>query len=169
MHDETPEVKGPGDTRTKEKLPPSDRSGINTRAVMIFCAVLIMTAIIIHIAVLYLFKAFDNNEKERDPVLSPLTPKELQLPPEPRLEASPNTLNVDKQLFDPGAVQRLKDEAKQQLDNYGWVDDKNGIVRIPIQEAMKKVVEQAKQPQTVPNQTNKTAPTQTNKSSNVQK
>jgi hypothetical protein len=154
------DVKESADKTIKEKLPPVDRSGINTRAVLIFCAILIVTAIIVHIAVLYLFKAFDNSEKGKDPVLSPLAPRQQQLPPEPRLKASPNTLNTDKQLFDPGSVATLNEQSDEQLKNYGWVDDKNGIVRIPIQEAMKKVVEQAKQPQT--------APTQTNKTSNVQ-
>jgi hypothetical protein len=154
------DVKEAAHKSTKETLPPSDRSGINTRAVLMFCALLIATAIIVHIGVLYLFKAFDNNQKGKDPVLSPLTPKQQQLPPVPRLEAFPNTLNTDKQLFDPRAVQALKDQSDDQLNNYGWVDDKNGIVRIPIKEAMKMIVEKEKQSQT--------APTQTNKTSNVQ-
>jgi hypothetical protein len=154
------DIKDAAHKSTKETLPPSDRSGINTRAVLIFCAALIVIAVVVHIALWYLFKIFDNHEKSKDPVLSPLSPKQQQLPPEPRLEASPNTLNVDNQLFDPRAIKTLNEQSDEQLKNYGWVDDKNGIVRIPIQEAMKKVVEQAKQPQT--------APTQTNKTSNVQ-
>jgi hypothetical protein len=154
------DIKEAAHKSTKETLPPSDRSGINTRAVLMFCAGLIVIAIVVHVALWYLFKIFDNHEKSKDPVLSPLSPKQQQLPPEPRLEASPNTLNVDKQLFDPRAIKTLNEQSDEHLKNYGWIDDKNGIVRIPIQEAMKKVVEQAKQPQT--------APTQTNKTSNVQ-
>ena len=155
------DIKESADKTIKEQLPPVDRSGINTRAVLMFCAILIVTAIVVHIAVLYLFKAFDNNQKAKDPVLSPLTPKQQQLPPEPRLEAAPNTLNTDKQLFDPKNAEALKQDAQQQLNNYGWVDDKNGIVRIPIKDAMKMVVEKEKQSQ-------QTEPTQTNKSSHVQ-
>jgi len=150
------DVKEAAHKSTKETLPPSDRSGINTRAVLIFCAALIVIAVIVHIVVWYLFGVFNNREKLKDPVLSPLAPKQQQLPPEPRLEASPNTLNTDKQLFDPRAIGRLNEQSDQQLKSYGWVDDKNGIVRIPIEEAMKKVVEQVKQPQTAPTQTNKT-------------
>src|SRR6185312_15293750 len=120
------DVKESADKTIKEKLPPVDRSGINTRAVLLFCAILIATAIVVHIAVLYLFKAFDNSEKERDPVLSPLTPKQQQLPPEPRLEAKPNSLDLQKQLFDSHDVQTVNQDAEQQLKNYGWVDDKNG-------------------------------------------
>lgn len=155
------DVKESADKTIKEKLPPVDRSGINTRAVLMFCAILIVVAVVAHIAVLYLFKAFDNNQKGKDPLLSPLTPKQQQLPPEPRLQASPNTLTVDKQLFDPKDEQTLIEISNQKLNSYGWVDDKNGIVRIPIEEAMKMVVEKSKEPQT--------APTQTTKSSNVQK
>ncbi len=154
------EIKESSDKTIKEKLPPVDRSGINTRAVLMFCAILIVTAIAVHIVVLYLFKAFDNNQKAKDPVLSPLTPRQQQLPPEPRLEAAPNTLDTKKQLFDSKDVEGLKQDAQQQLDNYGWVDDKNGIVRIPIKDAMRMVVEKEKQAQT--------APTQSNKSSHVQ-
>lgn len=154
------DIKESADKTIKEKLPPVDRSGINTRAVLMFCAILIVTAIVAHIAVLYLFKAFDNHQKAKDPILSPLTPKQQQLPPEPRLQAAPNTLDINKQLFDSKNVETLKQNAEQQLKGYGWVDDKNGIVRIPIEDAMKMVVEKEKQSQT--------APTQTNKSSHVQ-
>jgi len=150
------DIKESADKTIKEKLPPVDRSGINTRAVMTFCAALIVIAVVVHIVVWYLFGVFNNHEKSKDPLLSPLAPKEQQLPPEPRLEASPNTLSVDKQLFDPRSIETLNEQSDQQLKSYGWVDDKNGIVRIPIEEAMKKVVEQAKQSQTAPTQTNKT-------------
>jgi hypothetical protein len=151
------DIKESADKTIKEKLPPVDRSGINTRAVLMFCAILIVTAIIVHIAVLYLFKAFDNNQKEKDPVLSPLTPKQQQLPPEPRLQAAPNTLDINKQLFDSRNVEALKQDAEQKLNSYGWVDDKNGIVRIPITDAMKMIVEKVKQTQTAPTQTNKSS------------
>ena len=150
-------IKDAAHKTTKETLPPADRSGINTRAVLIFCAALVITAIVVHIVLLFLFRAYDERLKSKDPVLSPLTPKQQQLPPQPRLEASPNTLSVDKQLFDPRGLGTFNQQANDQLNNYGWVDDKNGIVRIPIQEAMKKVVEQAKQPQTTETQTNKTS------------
>ncbi len=151
------DIKESADKTIKEKLPPVDRSGINTRAVLIFCAILILTAIVVHIAVLYLFKAFDNNQKVKDRVLSPLTPKQQQLPPEPRLEAAPNTLDTKRQLFDPQGAGTLKQDGEQQLNSYGWVDDKNGIVRIPIKDAMKMIVEKEKQSQTAPTQTNKSS------------
>jgi hypothetical protein len=157
MHDETPEVKGPGQKTTKETLPPVDRSGINTRAVLIFTGALIVIAIVVHISVLYLFKAFDAHEKKEDPILSPLAPRQQQLPPEPRLQAEPNTGNINKQLFDSKDVETLRETANDQLKSYGWVDDKNGIVRIPIEDAMKIIVEKEKQSQTAPaNQKNTT-------------
>lgn len=155
------DIKESADKTIKEKLPPADRSGINTRAVMKFCAALIIIAVVVHIVVFYVFKIFDARLKSKDPELSPLAPKQQQLPPEPRLESSPNTLHTDKQLFAPKNVQALKEQANQQLESYGWVDDKNGIVRIPIKEAMKMVVEKEKQQ-------SQTAPTQTNQSSHVQ-
>jgi len=43
---------------------------------------------------------------------------------------------------DPHAdLQRLRESEMQILHSYGWVDREKGIVRVPIEEAMKRVVE----------------------------
>jgi hypothetical protein len=54
---------------------------------------------------------------------------------------------VDQTLFrrEKRAAQ-LKEEKLQQLSNPGWVDRKNGIVRIPIDQAMKAVAEGKRPP-----------------------
>jgi hypothetical protein len=39
---------------------------------------------------------------------------------------------------------RLEKAQAKGLDRYGWVDKRNGIARIPIDEAMKAIVEEAK-------------------------
>ncbi len=51
-------------------------------------------------------------------------------PPSPRLQTNPA---AD---FD-----RLRADEQRQLDTYSWVDRQKGTVRIPIREAMKKLVE----------------------------
>ena len=48
-----------------------------------------------------------------------------QLPPEPRLQVNA-----------PQDLERYKEEETKVLDSYGWVDQKAGIVRIPIARAM---------------------------------
>jgi hypothetical protein len=49
-------------------------------------------------------------------------------PPGPRLETNPEA-----------ELQRLRAEEEKWLNTYGWIDKQKGIVRIPIEEAMKKL------------------------------
>ncbi len=62
---------------------------------------------------------------------APFPPTNLQnapippLPPEPRLEAEPGA-----------QLQQLRSEEDKLLHSYGWVDQKAGIVHIPIDRAM---------------------------------
>jgi hypothetical protein len=53
------------------------------------------------------------------------------LPPEPRLEIRPRQ-----------DLKSFCDEQLNMLNSYGWVDQQKGIVRIPIERAMDKLVEQ---------------------------
>ena len=48
-----------------------------------------------------------------------------QLPPQPRLQASPRA-----------DLREMRAGEEQVLDHYGWVDHPGGVVRIPIQRAM---------------------------------
>jgi hypothetical protein len=48
-----------------------------------------------------------------------------QLPPEPRLEEAPNT-----------DLQEMRAAEDQVLSSYAWLDQSNGIVRLPIDRAM---------------------------------
>jgi hypothetical protein len=49
-----------------------------------------------------------------------------RLPPEPRLQANPRQ-----------DLKELRDAEEARLKSYGWVDRNAGVVRIPIDEAMK--------------------------------
>jgi hypothetical protein len=55
----------------------------------------------------------------------------LAPPPNPRLQTDPSD-----------DLARLRAEEQTRLTTYGWVDRQKGIVRIPIEEAMKKLVAQ---------------------------
>lgn len=52
------------------------------------------------------------------------------LPPEPRLQPKPEN-----------DLQQYQREESSELDSYGWVDRENGVVRIPIDRAMKLLLE----------------------------
>jgi len=90
-----------------------------------------IAAVIIHFGLALLFNLFVQQRVERTDPKYPLAAGEGQrLPPEPRLQRFPreDILNF-----------RLGEEAV--LQNYGWVDKSEGSVHIPIQDAMRLVLE----------------------------
>ena len=61
----------------------------------------------------------------------PLAAESLRrLPPEPRLQTDPRD-----------DLRHLRENEDQVLDSYGWVDRNAGVVRIPIADAMRLIVE----------------------------
>jgi hypothetical protein len=102
-------------------------SDINLRAVFGFGAGLLVVAIIVHLLIAALFKFFDAREARQPRVDYPIaTTEEHRLPPEPRLQINPR-----QDLRD---MRAREDEV---LTSYGWVDKNAGVVRIPIDAAMK--------------------------------
>lgn len=89
------------------------------------------SAVIIHVGLALLFDLFATQRVERGEPRFPLAVHEgPRLPPEPRLQRFPreDILNF-----------RLAEEAA--LQSYGWADKETGAVRIPIQDAMRLVLE----------------------------
>jgi hypothetical protein len=66
----------------------------------------------------------------REPVVGVLHQKVMQTFPEPRLEDDERDELHDVRLHE-----------EQVLASYGWVDEKNGVVRIPIERAMQLIAE----------------------------
>ena len=59
------------------------------------------------------------------------------------VSASPSPLNLPPLQVDPAAdFEKFKASEEQTLNTYGWVDQQKGMVRVPIDEAMKRVVAQ---------------------------
>lgn len=80
-------------------------------------------------AVALLLGHLRNEAAHQQPRLGSLE-RERLLPPEPRLQATPY---ADGQAFRAKAV--------QQRDSYGWVDRDQGIVRVPLAEAQRLLIE----------------------------
>lgn len=59
-----------------------------------------------------------------------------QLPPEPRLQGAPG-----HQASAPEDLREMRRREDEILGSYGWVDQPNGIVHIPIQDAKKLILE----------------------------
>jgi hypothetical protein len=106
-----------------------ERHDANVHALLIFAASLAILIIVVLFAMKWTFDFLSKKE----PLGPPPTPFEnvRALPPQPRLQVEPH--------------QDLRAYCQQELshlDSYGWVDPQNGIVRIPVDAAMQKVLQQ---------------------------
>lgn len=91
--------------------------------------VLLLAAGVISLALIYVFRVMVAQEFRADPPPAPLVRAEIdRQPPEPRLQTLP---------FDD--YERLRAAEDDVLEHYGWVDEKSGVVHIPIQDAMEQV------------------------------
>jgi hypothetical protein len=78
-----------------------------------------------------LFLYFSGRESTRLVADYPLaTGQTARVPPEPRLQTSPRE-----------DLRALRAREEQMLSTYGWVDKPTGVVRIPIDEAIKLTVQ----------------------------
>ena len=96
-----------------------------------FGAGLLAAAVIVHLLVFVLFRYFESREGARVPVEYPLArSQEDRLPPEPRLQTDPRQDLIE-----------LRAKEDEWLASYGWVDRNAGVVRIPIEVAMRLTLE----------------------------
>ena len=108
-----------------------ETSDVNIRAILGFGAALLAIAVAVHLLIYGLFGYFDSREGVQGPVEYPLAASQgHREPPEPRLQTDPRQDLADM---------RAKED--DLLQSYGWVDKNAGVVRIPIEAAMKLTLE----------------------------
>jgi len=108
-----------------------EQSDVNIRAILGFGLGLTIAAAFIHFAIWVLFAFFSAREARRVEPDYPLAAgQEHRLPPEPRLQVTPRQDLLE-----------MRAEEDRILTTYGWVDKNAGVVRIPIEEAMKLMVQ----------------------------
>ena len=90
---------------------------------------LAISAIVIHIGLGFLYGLFVKQSEESTPQFPLAVGQQQRLPAAPRLQQFPENEFYDF---------RLREEAV--LKNYGWVSKEAGVVRIPIDEAMRRAV-----------------------------
>ena len=98
-----------------------------------------------------LLRYFDQRKAKAESPPPPIA-RGLRLPPEPRLHGAPG--HVSNPMQD---IRRFREQENQLLTSYGWVDQQQGIVRIPIEQAKKLIAQKGlptttTQPQTSPMQ-----------------
>jgi hypothetical protein len=109
----------------------------NVRGVLAFGAGLLVAGIVIHFVVWLLFLVLaDRNATRVAPAYPLAATGQRRLPPEPRLQPTPPEWRTPRE-----DLQDFRRQEDQILNSYGWVDKNAGVVRIPIDEAMKVVVQ----------------------------
>jgi hypothetical protein len=108
-----------------------EHSDVNIRAILTFGVVLTIVAAVVHLLIYVLFGYFNGRENVQKRATYPLAAEqEKRVPPEPRLQTDPRQ--------DLANLRAKEDDA---LTTYGWVDRNAGVVRIPIDQAMKLTLE----------------------------
>jgi hypothetical protein len=108
-----------------------EESDVNIRAIFGFGAGLVVVAAVVHLLIYVLFGFFNAREGRSVTAEYPLAAaQENRLPPEPRLQTNPRE-----------DLSELRAKEDEILGSYGWVDKNAGIVRIPIDAAMKLTLE----------------------------
>ena len=104
-----------------------ETTDVDFRAILAFGGGMIIVGVGISFLVWLLFGYFTSREALRVPPEYPLAVSQGErLPPEPRLQTSPRE-----------DLRDLRVNEDVLLDSYGWVDRNAGIVRIPIDEAIR--------------------------------
>ena len=127
-----------------------ETSDVNVRAVLTFGAWLAITTIVVGVGLMFLFKFFNQQQAKEAPRPGPmaLSPKE-RLPPEPRLQGAPGfelklesgqTVNLEKSA--PQTEYRVLRRQWDENLKTGLKDQSGKVVGIPIEEAMRKIVQQ---------------------------
>jgi hypothetical protein len=106
-----------------------EHSDVNVRAILGFGVILLVAAVVIHIALYWLLQYYRDRSARQAPAVSTI-PTEEQIPPGPRLQVSP-----------PTDLAKLRAAEEKELQSYGWVDKETKIVRIPIDRAMELIAE----------------------------
>jgi hypothetical protein len=118
-----------------------ERQDLSAHGVFAFLISLAVGGVLVYFVVWGLYDFMDARQRSHQPQQSPLvkqvetdtrivSPDEITRFPQPRLERNER---VEIKDF------RLKEE--QTLNSYGWVDEKAGVVRIPIERAMQLVAQ----------------------------
>lgn len=126
-----------------DNAPPPDasagheRSDANIGPLLIAVGALIAVTIVVHFVLIGVMWIFEQRQERTDPPVSPVA--SVQIPPAPMLQPTMDYHDT----WPAQDMQALQEHDKQILGSYGWVDRDKSIVRIPINVAMQKLLEQS--------------------------
>ena len=141
IHNDRNETAGGRDADRAEAL--HEPNTVNIPGVVKFLVWLSVAVMVVGLLMWGLLHYFDKRKAQEAPPPSPLAP-EVRVPPEPRLQGAPGSVKSPAE-----DIRRFREQQEQILNSYGWIDQQNGIIRIPIEQA-KKLIEQKGLPATPP-------------------
>ena len=108
-----------------------ETTDVNIGGIVVFVIVLLVAGVVVHAGVWAMYRYFEKHASRPAIAEFPLATNALRrLPPEPRLQIDPRD-----------DLSNMRRAEEQVLTSYGWVDRNTGVVRIPIEQAMKLTVE----------------------------
>lgn len=108
-----------------------ETTDVSIGGIAVFIVVLIVAAVLIHGGVFVFYRYLERSTSRPGMQDFPLATTSMQrLPPEPRLQTDPR-----------GDLATLRQSEDAVLNSYAWVDRNAGIVRVPIELAMKLTAE----------------------------
>ena len=116
-----------------------EESDVNINAVLTFGAGLFAVFVVVSLLVFVMFRYLDGRETRSEQVEYPLAVSQSgRVPPEPRLQTNPRE-----------DLREMRAKEDDLLHSYGWVNKNAGVVRIPIDDAIRLTLERglpARQP-----------------------
>ena len=108
-----------------------EESDVNVGAILRFGIGLAAVALVVHVFLWWLLGVYERQQNGAQAQAFPMAAgQQNRLPPSPRFQENPQQ-----------ELQDLRAKQRGVLEEYSWVNKEAGIARIPIEEAMKIVVE----------------------------
>lgn len=121
-----------------------EHSDVNVRALIVFFVIVVVFAIVTHLALFGMFKALARHERNRPvkPMTKVVRPEDVAVPTEPRLQPFPTRMAATETMppysdTPETDMVRMRANEDRVLHTYGWVDKTKGVVHIPIEDAKK--------------------------------
>jgi hypothetical protein len=113
-----------------------EHSDVNIRAILMFAAGLAAVGIVVHVAMWLLFGFFERQAAANDPPIPPLAAPAVQMPRTttgaPNFSSTPGPQLLTNEYM---ALEKQRAMEAERLHGYGWVDQKNNVAFMPIEEA----------------------------------
>jgi len=133
IHNDRNEVTGNHDANGPEAL--HEPNVVSIPGVVTFLVWLSAAIAVAALLMWGLLHYFDARKAEEAPPPSPLVTG-ARLPPEPRLQGAPGSASSPAE-----DIRRFREREDQTLGSYGWIDRQNGVIRIPIEQAKRLILQ----------------------------